>query len=111
MGDKVLLKLAPQIWEKVTNKQYHKGLVQEYDGLFKIVKKVGNVAYQLQLPKCFKMHPTFHVSFLKQFREFWPRAISFYDHRGNAITQSEWPHVVNEVRRANTKVILDLRLR
>ena len=67
VGDKVMLKLTPQIWKKITDKRYHKGLVQKYDGPFEIVQKVGAVAYKLKLPERFKVHPTFHVSFLKNF--------------------------------------------
>ena len=53
----------------MTDKRYHKGLVQKYDGPFEIVKKVGAVAYRLKLPERFKVHPTFHVSFLKKFHD------------------------------------------
>ena len=65
VGDRVLLKLTPQIWKKMTNKRYHKGLVQRYDGLFEVIKRVGNVVYRLKLPERMKVHPTFHVSFLE----------------------------------------------
>ncbi|KAL5789861.1 hypothetical protein ACOSQ2_004749 [Xanthoceras sorbifolium] len=34
VGDKVLLKLTPQIWKKITDRRYHKGLIQRYDGPF-----------------------------------------------------------------------------
>ena len=34
-GDKVMLKLIPQIWKKVMDKRYHKGLIQKYDGLLR----------------------------------------------------------------------------
>ncbi|KAI8965869.1 hypothetical protein F5Y11DRAFT_258925 [Daldinia sp. FL1419] len=43
------------------------------------------------------------------FREFWPQAIKIY-HRGHALTETDWPRIVNLVRNVNTKVILDLRL-
>uniref|UniRef100_A0A803P659 Reverse transcriptase domain-containing protein n=1 Tax=Cannabis sativa TaxID=3483 RepID=A0A803P659_CANSA len=46
VGDQVLLKLTPQIWKKITDKRYHEGLVQKYDGPFEIVQKVGAVAYK-----------------------------------------------------------------
>lgn len=68
VGDQVLLKLTPQIWKKIKSRKIHKGLVQKYDGPFEIVKKVGNVAYRLKLPDRLKIHPTFHVSFLKPFQ-------------------------------------------
>ena len=65
----MLLKLTPQIWKKVTDRRYHKGLVQRYDGPFCVLQRIGNVAYRLQLPERMKIHPTFHVSFLKPYHE------------------------------------------
>ena len=47
--DKVMLKLTPQIWKKMTDMRYHKGLIQKYDGLFEVGKWVGKVAYRLKL--------------------------------------------------------------
>ncbi|KAK0598331.1 hypothetical protein LWI29_033736 [Acer saccharum] len=69
VGDKVLLKLTPQIWKRVTDRRYHKGLIQRYDGPFVVKERVGNVAYRLTLPDRLKIHPTFHVSFLKPYYE------------------------------------------
>ena len=64
---KLLLKLTPQIWKKILNKQSQRGLIPKYDGLFEIVKRIGIVAYKLKLSKRLKLHPTFHVSFLKSY--------------------------------------------
>ena len=69
VGDRVLLKLTPQIWKKVIEKHYHKGLVQRYDGHFEVIKRVGSVSYRLKLREQMKVHPTFHVSFLKPYHE------------------------------------------
>ena len=60
-------------------------------GPFKILKKVGPVAYTLDMPATFKGHPTFHVAVLKKFStadsKFPLRAASskppqLYFHRG-----------------------------
>lgn len=69
VGDKVLLKLTPQIWKKISSKTIHRGLISKYDGPFKVIERVGEVAYRLNLPERLKIHPTFHVSFLKPFYE------------------------------------------
>ena len=45
----------------------HRGLVPRYDGPFEVIGKVGAVAYRLKLPKWLKLHPTFHVSYLRPF--------------------------------------------
>lgn len=69
VGDLVLLKLTPQIWKKIKSKTVHRGLVPKYDGPFEVVKQVGRVAYRLKLPERLKVHPTFHVSYLKPFHQ------------------------------------------
>lgn len=69
VGDKVLLKLTPQIWQKISSKTAHQGLVPKYDGPFEILKCVGNVAYRLKLLNRLKIHQTIHVSFLKPYHE------------------------------------------
>ncbi|KAL0423698.1 UNVERIFIED_CONTAM: Retrovirus-related Pol polyprotein from transposon.6 [Sesamum radiatum] len=69
VGDQVLLKLTPQIWKKISSKSVHRGLIPKYDGPFEVMSKVGSLAYRLKLPDRLKIHPTFHVSFLKKFHQ------------------------------------------
>ena len=66
-GDQVMIKLLPQQFK--TLRKVHKGLVRRYEGPFRVVRRVGNISYQLQLPPRLKIHPVFHVSLLKPYHE------------------------------------------
>ena len=46
----------------------HKLLPKRY-GPFSIIKKIGNVAYQLDLPTSMKIHNVFHVDLLLPYKE------------------------------------------
>lgn len=67
IGDSVMLKLMPQIMNKIKSTEVQCSLVQRYDGPFIVVKRIWKVAYQLKLHETYKLHPTFHVSFLKPY--------------------------------------------
>jgi hypothetical protein len=43
-------------------------LIPKYIGPFKIINKVGLVAYKLQLPDKYHLHPTFHVALLRRYQ-------------------------------------------
>nr|GEX77216.1 putative reverse transcriptase domain-containing protein [Tanacetum cinerariifolium] len=65
VGDKVLLKVSP--WKGIVRFGKRSKLSSRYIGLFKIIKRVGLVAYRLHLPQQFiGIHDTFHVSNLKK---------------------------------------------
>ena len=38
---RVLLKLTPQIWKKISSKTRQKGLIHKYDESFEVIKWVG----------------------------------------------------------------------
>ncbi|PKI61780.1 hypothetical protein CRG98_017830 [Punica granatum] len=65
VGDLVLVKLH----NILRHKNVHKGLTRRYEGPFQVLQRVGNVAYKVELPKKLKLHPVFHVSMLKPFKE------------------------------------------
>ena len=62
-------KLFVRVKEKRSTLTYgkYKKLSPRYCGLNTITKRVGNLAYQLLLPKNVKVHNVFHVSLLKKY--------------------------------------------
>ena len=69
IGDWVLVKLRP--YRQTSAKAAHEiggKLARRYYGPFKIIAKIGPVAYRLELPEGVHIHPVFHYSNLKLFR-------------------------------------------
>ena len=65
VGDHVLLKVSP--WKGVVRFGKKGKLAPRYVGPFKILERIGKVAYRLELPEeLSNVHPTFHVSNLRK---------------------------------------------
>ncbi|GJZ02327.1 putative reverse transcriptase domain-containing protein [Tanacetum coccineum] len=74
IGDKVMLKVSP--WKGVIRFGKRGKLNPRYIRPFKIIDKVGTVAYRIELPEQLsRVHSTFHVSNLKKCMVDEPLAI------------------------------------
>nr|GEW01295.1 hypothetical protein [Tanacetum cinerariifolium] len=65
VGDWVYLKLQPRRQVSIRKGQQHK-LSPKYYGPFKVAKRIGEVAYKLELSNSSQIHPVFHISQLKK---------------------------------------------
>ncbi|XP_073359664.1 uncharacterized protein [Aegilops tauschii subsp. strangulata] len=65
VGDQVFLKLQPYIQTSVATRANHK-LSYRFFGPYRIISRVNEVAYKLQLPGHSQVHPVFHVSQLRR---------------------------------------------
>ncbi|GJR20390.1 hypothetical protein Tco_0968917 [Tanacetum coccineum] len=74
VGDRVMLKVLP--WKGVVRFGKRGKLNPRYAGPFKVLAKVGAIAYKLELPQeLSRVHNTFHVSNLKKCYSDEPLAI------------------------------------
>ncbi|TYI48065.1 hypothetical protein E1A91_D13G220200v1 [Gossypium mustelinum] len=65
IGDWLYVKLQPYRQSSIRLQRYSK-LGRRYFGPYQVLKRVGPVAYELDLPSTALIHPVFHVSMLKK---------------------------------------------
>ena len=66
VGDRVFLRFSP--WKGILRFDKRGKLSPRYIGPYEIVRKVGDVAYHLDLPpELANIHDTFHVSMLRKY--------------------------------------------
>ncbi len=66
-----LFNIGQKVWLEGTNLtlSYNKKIKMKREGPFKVLEKLTPVTYRLELPKKWKMFPTFHVALLMPYKE------------------------------------------
>ncbi|XP_040932092.1 uncharacterized protein [Gossypium hirsutum] len=96
MGDFVFIKVSQ--WKKVLRFGRKGKLSRKFIGPYRILKRVGPVAYQLELPPRLDLiHDMFHVSMLRCYRSdpFHIVPIEEIEVRPNLTFEEEWVQILD----------------
>jgi hypothetical protein len=74
VDDRVWLRLHQCTATAIKSSQNAK-LALRYYGPFKVIERIGSIAYRLQLPNKVRIHSVFHVVFLKKYHGTAPMDI------------------------------------
>jgi len=112
IGDRVLLKVSP--WKGVLRFRKRGKLSPRFIGPFKIVAKIGKVAYKLELPdELAGIHSTFHVSHLRKClaneNAYVPLDEIVLDNKLNYVEEPV-AIVEEELRRVNNKTVRSYKI-
>ncbi|GKB06002.1 hypothetical protein Tco_0834235 [Tanacetum coccineum] len=89
VGDRVMLKVSP--WEGVVRFGKREKLNPRYVRPFKVLEKVGSVAYKLELPQeLSRVHNIFHLRFVEEPVEMMDREVKRLKQSRIPIVKVRW---------------------
>jgi len=105
VGDWVFLRLQPYKQMSLKQAKKYNKLSPKYYGPYKVLQKIGNMAYKLELLASSRVHLVFHVSCLKKFigeKILVQTILPELDEEGKIILE---PEAVTKTRTPATKSI------
>ncbi|CAL1370834.1 unnamed protein product [Linum trigynum] len=91
----VMVNFYPRHFKHLKN--VHKILLRRYEEPFPILKKIGKVAYKVEVPTHLEIHPVIHVIQLKAFNEDNEDEKRKESHRAPVLVTKTYEHEVEEI--------------